>query len=385
VDNWRLTNKEALFEPTQEETTLNDSTLTDSTSTAFLSSDPITRDYYLQNIPFTEEQIAASNAKIDPALFNLGFIYKDKLQNFPKSIVSFESLTTRFPDSRNRLQALYQLHRLYVLTENSEQADYYKNLVIQEYPESDYAKLLIDPEYYKELQAQRNYAATLYTETFEHYEAGHYYTVYSNSTRALREFKEPIELLAKFEYLRALSLGKIEVVDSLKAALDTLVAKYPDSEVVPLALNILNYLKDPTEIQQNIEPEELFDLSLYNFNPKSKQIFAMVVSGPKVNINALKVRISDFNMKYYSLENLSITNILLDKTTHFVMVGNFKTIDNSMKYYNAIMQNDYVFSNLEGDRIEGFVIAQENYPVLYKDKDLDKYLAFFKLNYLEQE
>ena len=37
-----------------------------------------------------------------------------------------------------------------------------------------------------------------------------------------------MELLAKFEYLRALSLGKIEVVDSLKMALDTLVAKYPE-------------------------------------------------------------------------------------------------------------------------------------------------------------
>jgi hypothetical protein len=67
------------------------------------------------------------------------------------------------------------------------------------------------------------------------------------------------------------------------------------------------------------------------------------------------------------------------------MVGNFPTIEKSMSYYNSIMQNDYVFSNLEGDRIEGFVIAQENYPILYKDKDLDKYMAFFRLNYLEKQ
>jgi hypothetical protein len=283
------------------------------------------------------------------------------------------------------LQALYQLYRISLLTENQEKAEFYNTLLLQEYPESDYAKIILDPEYYKELQAQRNYASILYHETFEHYEAGHYYTVYSNSTRALREFKEPIELLAKFEYLRALSLGKIEVTDSLKAALDTLVVKYPDSEVTLLAKNILNYLKDPTEIKQSKEPEEVYDLSLYNFNPKSKQIFALVVSGEKVNINALKIRISDFNMKYYNLDNLSITNILLDKTTHFVMVGNFSTIESSMKYYNAIMQDEYIFSNLEEERFSGFVIAQENYPVLYKDKDLEKYLAFFKLNYLEKK
>jgi hypothetical protein len=244
----------------------------------------------------------------------------------------------------------------------------------------------MDPEYYKELLAQRDYASILYRETFEHFEAGHYYTVYSNSTRALKEFKEPIELLARFEYLRALAIGKIEVVDSLKAALDTLIVHYPNSDVVPLAQEILRVIEDPSEIEgTSAAPEETYDLSLYAFNPKSKQIFALVVTGQKVNINALKIRISDFNIKYYNLDNLSITNILLDKTTHFIMVGNFPTIQKSMNYYNSIMESDYVFSNLEGDRIEGFVIAQENYPILYKDKDLDKYMAFFRLNYLERQ
>jgi tetratricopeptide (TPR) repeat protein len=384
VDNWRLSNKEAIFEVVEEELAAGDSIASDSTAVT-RSNDPKNRNYYLQDIPLSEEQLAASNAKIDMALFNLGFIYKDKLLNYPEATGSFESLITRFPETENRLQALYQLYRLYVLMEDPVQADFYKNLLVQEYPDSDYAKILVDPDYFKQLQEQRNFANILYRETFEHYEAGHYYTVYSNSTRALKEFKEPMELLARFEYLRALSLGKIEVVDSLKAALDSLVVKYPNSEVTPLAQNILDYLKDPAKIEQGIEPEEMFDLSMYNFNPKSKQIFALVISGAKVNVNALKVRISDFNMKYYSIDNLSITNILLDKNTHFVMVGNFKTIESSMKYYNAIMANEYIFSNLEEDKVDGFVIAQENYPVLYKDKDLEKYLAFFKLNYLEKQ
>ena len=384
ADNWRLSNKEAIYEVVEEEFAASDSIASDSTAVA-RSNDPKNRNYYLQDIPLTEEELIASNAKIDLALFNLGFIYKDKLLNYPEATESFESLITRFPETENRLQALYQLYRLYVLMEDPVQAEFYKNLLVQEYPESDYAKILVDPDYFKQLQEQRNFANILYRETFEHYEAGHYYTVYSNSTRALKEFKEPMELLARFEYLRALSLGKIEVVDSLKAALDSLVVKYPNSEVTPLAQNILDYLKDPAKIEQGTEPEQTFDLSMYNFNPKSKQIFALVISGAKVNVNALKVRISDFNMKYYSIDNLSITNILLDKNTHFVMVGNFKTIEGSMKYYNAIMANEYIFSNLEEDNVDGFVIAQENYPVLYKDKDLEKYLAFFKLNYLEKQ
>lgn len=385
-DNWRLSNKEALFEETIEAVAFEgDSLVTDSTGTVLFSNDPKSRDYYLKDVPLTEEKLLASNAKIDPALFKMGFIYKDKLLNYNNAVESFDTLVTRYPDSENRLQSLYQLHRLYVILEDPELAEYYKTLVIREFPDSDYAKLLADPEYFEELLARRNYATILYNETFEHYEEGHYYTVYSNSTRALREFKEPKELLAKFEYLRALSIGKIEVVDSLKTALDTLIARYPNSEVAPMAQNILNYLEDPSDLQEGAEPEQSFDLSLYSFSPQSKQIFALVVSGPKVNINALKIRISDFNKKYYNLENLSITNILLDRSTHFVMVGNFKTIDKSMNYYNAIMQNEYIFSNMENNTVDGFIIAQENYPIFYRDKDLDKYLAFFKQNYLEKQ
>jgi tetratricopeptide (TPR) repeat protein len=386
-DNWRLSNKKTIFDDTEEQLAINvDSTYTDSTGAviAVTSNDPHTREYYLQNVPLTEPQMEASNELIELALFNLGFIYKDKLNNYTKSIESFESLNNRFPDHENLLQSYYQLYRNFVILENQEQADYYKNLIIDQFPDSDYARILLDPEYYKELEAQKNLALTLYQETYDHYEAGHFYTVYSNSTRAFTEFEKPEELLAKFEYLRALSLGKIEVVDSLQSALEQLVIKYPDSEVTPLAQNILDYLKGPIDSTGTaVEPEEVIDVSIYSFNPRSKQIFALVASGPGININALKIRISDFNKKYYSIENISITNLLIDKTTHLVMVGNFNTVDDAMRYYNAIMSNDYVFANMDTEQYDGFVITQENYPILYKDKDLKKYLAFFKQNYLK--
>jgi tetratricopeptide (TPR) repeat protein len=387
-DNWRLSNKESLFEQEEEDLqALNDSTMLGSDSTGVViakSSDPHTVGYYLQNLPFTEEQVLTSNGKIETALYNLGYIYKDKLNNLPVSVETFESLTNRFPETEHRLESLYQLYRLNTILENYEQADYYKNLIVGEYPDSDYAKLITDPEYFKLMQAEQNRALTMYNETWVHYQSGNYYTVYSNSTRALSEFKEPVELLAKFEYLRALSLGKIEVIDSLQVALENMVKKYPTSEVTPLAQNILDYLTGPIDTTSTTEPEVKFDVSMYEFDPKSKQLFALVVNGQKVNINALKVRISDFNIKFYSLDNLSITSILLDKITHFIMVGNFETKKEAMRYYNALMSNEYVFANLDQEQYNGFVLAQENYPVFYKDKDVEKYLAFFKQNYLDQ-
>jgi tetratricopeptide (TPR) repeat protein len=383
-DNWRLSNKQAVFEPKEIELTEESDSLT-TDSTIIVSNNPHDRNYYLQNLPFTEEKIALSDSLIETALYNLGFIYKDKLEDDEKAIETFDTLLARFPDGRYLMEVYYQLNRLYIKKENIEKAEEFKNLLVQKYPDSDYAKLLLDPNYFKELEAQKNMATTLYNETYDHFQSGRYFTVYSNSNRALKEFKGPPEILSKFEYLRALSLGKIEVVDSLQVALEQLVVKYPDSEVTPLAQNILNYLKNPGDTATTKEAEEIIDVSIYAFNPESKQIFALVISDENVNINALKVRISDFNMKNYSLENLSITNILLNSTTHFVMVGNFASIKDAMNYYNAIMANEYVFANLNKEDFSGFAIAQENYPVFYKDKDVKKYLAFFKQNYFADQ
>ncbi len=387
-DNWWLVNKKTLFVPQEEVLAENDSIVSDSTATAKVSNDPHNRDYYLKDLPFTEEQVLASNVLIDSALFELGFIYKDDLENNDRAIESFDTLVTRFPESIHLLQSYYQLFKLYSGIDSIDKAEYYKGLIIQNFPDSDYARLLTDPNYYKELEAEKNRALTLYDETYNYYLTGDYYMVYSNSDRALSTFEKPKEIMAKFEYLRALSLGKIEVTDSLQVALEGLVKKYPDSEITPLAQNILNYLAGPsdtTSATKTKEPEEIYDISIYDFNPNSKQIFAIIVKGENSNINALKVRVSDFNSKNYRLENLSITSILLDMSTNFIMAGNFSTIDKAMAYYNSITTNDYVFANIKKENIRTFIISQENYPVFYRDKDIKKYQAFFNKYYFNNQ
>lgn len=386
-DNWRLSNKQVLFQPDEEVVVAEgDSLVADSTGKVIVSNDKHEPGYYLQDLPFDSTSLATSNLKIEEAYFALGYIYKDKLLNLASSVESFEKLTTRYPETKHLLESWYQLYRVNLTLKNQERAEYYKKLIVEQFPDTDYARLITDPEYFKELEAKRNRAVTLYNETWQQYESGQYYTVYSNSSRALSEFDKPKELMAKFEYLQALSLGKIDVTDSMLVALDSLLIKYPNSEIAPMAQNLLSFWRGPldsTGLQTT--PEKVIDISIYNFNKNSKQIFALIVKQEgNININALKVRISDFNMKYYSLENLSITNILLDKTTHFIMVGNFDNIESSMKYYNAILASDYVFANVDKQSYDGFVITQENYPVLYKDKDLEKYLAFFRQKYLKQ-
>ena len=63
-----------------------------------LVTDPHDPMYYLQQIPFSEEQMAESNAILQEALFNAGIIYKDKLEDFGLAERTLNRLNTQFPD-----------------------------------------------------------------------------------------------------------------------------------------------------------------------------------------------------------------------------------------------------------------------------------------------
>jgi len=88
------------------DTTSTDSTLAKSDSAKVISTDPKNPKTYLQNIPLTPEQIAASDAKIADAMYNLGFIYLDGLMDTTKSIQTFENYPSTLSQSQRPAKSI---------------------------------------------------------------------------------------------------------------------------------------------------------------------------------------------------------------------------------------------------------------------------------------
>jgi len=351
------------------------------------ASNPKKREYYLKDIPLTPEQLDASNQRIVDAYYNAGFIYIDGLKDYKNSIESFESLLTRFPKNDHEVPCCYELYILYGDLDNQPKRDYYRNMILNQFPETDYAKLLINPDYYKEIQKQQSQAAKLYEETWLAFNNQQYYMVLHNSDLAFADYPSDSNLIPRFEYLRALALGKVEVVDSLVAALQGIVLKYPTHEVRPLAINILEYLSKQRNAQGDpmaTDPTQPEDPSakLYTYYPNSIHFYILIVDGSKMDVNALKVKLSDFNNKYFRLENLQVNSLLLDNTREMITVNNFYDALKAVDYYLSIKGSPYVYNKLEnvGD-FSDFVISVENYPVFYKNKDTELYKRFFEKNY----
>ncbi|NTV82713.1 MAG: tetratricopeptide repeat protein [Bacteroidales bacterium] len=389
-DLWRISDKQAIAytEAFEEES---DTTKSDSLMAA--ENNPMARQYYLKDLPFTEDQLAASNNNILEAYYNAGLIYKDGLNDNDKARDAFLSLDGQFPENDHKLIIYYYLYKIYLEAGLTADADYYKNLVITQYPDSDYAKVLADPDYYAKIAEELNKVNILYSDTYKDYKAGLYFQVIAKSDLAFSLYGDTMELAPRFAYLKAISIGKIDVLDSLVSQLTMVIRKYPSSEVKPLAQNLLativkenpeikvesvNLPGDTTNTGAAVEKE-----SPYKVNPVGQHMFMIVADSKEMRLNPFKVKLSDYNQKYYSIEGLTINSLVLDNEHYLITIGNFNNSTKAKDYFDAITLSEYVYADLKPGTFYNFVISTENYPIFFKEKDIGGYTKFFEKNYIK--
>ena len=238
-DNWRLSDKRNIGSGAFDGGwggSGNDDDGNDSIAIAGTNHD---RSFYLQNLPFTVEQKQEAHLQISNALYNVGFIYLDRLSDYPRSIEAYERLDTRYPGNKNELPSWYALYKMYNDLNNVEKADDYKNRILSKYSESSYASFILDPNYYKKLEEESKQASELYSRTYEAYQQGQYYRVRMNAERALELYAADTALAPRFALLDAVSRGRLETVDSMAYALLRVVRNYPNSSIRSYATTLL--------------------------------------------------------------------------------------------------------------------------------------------------
>ncbi|MEI6900132.1 MAG: tetratricopeptide repeat protein, partial [Bacteroidota bacterium] len=389
-DNWFLSNKISMNLPTEEtkDSIINPTDTVGGKKAMAKSNNPKDRKYYLQNIPSTPDQIKESTGKIIDSYYNVGFIYIEGLKDYGKSTESFETLLQRFPDNKYNVATCYELYLLFKEIDNKPKSDYYKNLILTKYPDTDFAKLVSNPNFYKEMQSKSQEMNVLYEDTYKAFQSQQYYMVINNTDQAHVKYPADTTLMPRFDYLKALSLGKIEVIDSLVIAMQRIIVKYPKSPVQPLAQNVLSLLGKQRNSQgQTISSDSITQLpdpglSIYTFDGNAVHFFVLIVNNNKTSVDAMKIKIADFNTKYHESDNLQVNSLLLDNSQEMITVGNFESGDMVMKYFHEINDSKYIFTRLQntGDYFE-FAISTDNYPIFYKNKNIQQYLKFFEKYY----
>jgi tetratricopeptide (TPR) repeat protein len=341
---------------------------------------PKERTYYLADLPLTPEKVKASNARIAQALLNAGGIYRSSLGEPDMAIESFQKLEARFPASPLVVQAWYQLYHLYQELEFFELAQRYKQKITETYPNSDYARLLNDPDYYARLEAEKNEGEVFYQTTYEAFSTGKYDVVKRNKAVAFAKYHDK-DLLGRFEYLNVLAMVKGQSVDTVKAALNRFLIEYDSTRAGEHARGILNYYDEkdrPAGKSTDTTQVQAYVQGIYEYAEKGAHIFVLVLDGNSININEAKILVADHNQLNHSLKQLSISSILLDQDRHIITVSSFATAADVMDYARIIGTDKKISDILSKGKGEMFAISSANYTKFYKRKNLAEYLSFYK-------
>ena len=399
-DNWRRKNKVSanIDEMDQLSEDVNESAVPDAKKKV---ADPKTKEYYLQDIPLTDSLQLVSNELIKSAFFNAGKIYQTDFNNSQKAIETLEELNRRYPGSIFELPAWFDLYQINKQINHDQQADLYKDKITKGYPDSKYAKYLLNPGYFTELEASRLSIEKKYAEAFRLYKAYDF----SNAKRMATEtiaMKPDSSLTPKAKFIELVSEGTTQDKMAFANSLDRYISAYPRASTKEIAIQIRNLLKTNSldDLQQllakgyvneKIVNDELKPLEtknsdefegkfLYDENMFHYYVIAFSHEA-QVDVSRLIYDIANYNLDYYTSTDFDIESVNLNPKTQLVVVRSIPNKEEGLIYFRSIIRKRPVFQSLKGIEYVNFVASSSNYRRIIEDKDYLDYLRFFMKNY----
>lgn len=359
--------------------------------------DPKSREYYLQQLPFTKEDVDASNIIIEDGLYNMAMIYKDKLEDLPLSIEAFEELERRFPDNSHRLDSYYQVYLMALRTGNTALASEYKTKMINAFPNEDYTIAISDPNYEYNIRRMDSVQDSIYEATYNSYLA-------SDTVSVRRNFRDvsakyPLAtLMPKFMFLDALTYVQAGDAEGFKTALKALVEKYPTADVTELAGEMLKgILRGRTLMQGNVtgmtwnlrfglgEDGSLSAAdSARTFTAEPNTPYRMILMYPAgtVDKNQLLFAVAAYNFANFMVKEFDLA---FEEAGPMSMlnISGFTGIEEILQYYKMIYGKDGYAQALDKN-VAILPISEDNYETLMRGKTLEEYINFFAENFGEK-
>jgi TolA-binding protein len=332
-------------------------------------------------LPTTPEAKISSGLKIQEAMFNLGVLYRNKLNNNEATIRILKELLDRFPKNNYEPEAMYFLYIAYTDLGNSSQAGYYKRSIIAKFPGSKFAEVLTNPNYLAELENEEKRLNNYYNEAYNWFVEGSYNRAYDMVQQSKSKFPPQNKYQAKFALLGAMCQGNLEGEEQYKRALREVVGKYPNTEEQSRAREILRLLGDAIAA---LPGNAKGDAERFKDEPDQIHYIVISIEDDSDVLNKAKIAVSNYHMQYHKLDKLRISNLYLGSNDGerfpLLVIRKFENKEAAMKYYLAAKRNqkDFIDGKVE---YAVFPMSQNNYREILRSKSLDGYNDFFNTYY----
>ena len=378
-----------------------DSLATKGTANDSLASDPHNREYYLAQIPFTEEQVAASNDIIKDGLFHAGIIFKDKLGNLKLSEKNLLRLTNNYADFPQLDEAWYHLFLLYSLQGKSDLADNCLSHLKAEFPESQWTILLSDPYFVENSRFGIHIEDSLYAATYTAFKEDRYEEAKANSRLATERF--PLgENQPKFLFINGMSWLNEGNGDSCIVKLKQVVEKYPKSEVTELAGMIIKGVQEGRQLHGGkFDLGDIWsrrDITLTVVDSTKADTLSADRNAPFIFMmvyqpDSLSEKIENgenqllFEMARYNFTNFMVRNFDLqienDGALHRMLISGFLSYDEALQYARKLSTSDELSAIMR--LCHCFIISQPNLALIGSRFSYDDYDEFYQQTFQPME
>ena len=349
-------------------------------------SDPHRPEYYLKDIPFTDEQMTQSNAKLVDGLFNSAIIYKDRMENFPLAERTFQRICIDFPEFDKMSDIYYNMYQLYSRFGYSEEAASYRAKLMEEYPDEEHTKLIADPMFEFKGRYGKQIEDSIYQVTYDAYVADDYDQVIANADYTAKEYPDG-ENRARFMFLSAMSRLSQGDDSRFLTEMKDIVTNYPKSTVSELAGLYVKGLQNGRllasgrmnngsiwERRSYLDSDSIAGDTLFSDEKNCNWMFVVAYERDSINENQLLFEMAQYNFSNFTVRNFDIE---MEKTEgiSLLKVKTFMNYDEAYIYLHRLINNREMAQKMEGLRM--FIISEDNMKKLTRGMSYADYFEFY--------
>ncbi len=404
-DNWRRRNK-TTFSFNDEEAdslmaTMQDSVVVDENGDTVKvdlealkrAEDPHYEEYYLKQIPKTEEEIMAAHEIIQEGLYNLGTILKDKMEDYDAAAFEFNELLERYPDNTYRLDVYYSMYMMFMRNGQEDVAQPYRDMILEQFPDSKYGMAMKDPNYLENLKNMNRDQENMYEAAYASYLANNHGAVHEAYAEMMRKY--PLsKIMPKFMFIDALSYLTEKNHEKFKETLKDMLQRYPQTDITPTASEIVKQLNQgrrleggssnvrgmlwTTRLSNDTTPQALErTFTPFAEDNDKPQVFILLYPIDSVNGNMLLYEVARHNFNSFKVKDYDIEQMNFGDLGLLVVKGmdNFK----EATHYRTVFEQDNTINIPR--QVHYVIISVDNFNLLLNEgRTFEDYF-----NYLEEK
>ena len=404
-DNWRRRNKTTFsFDDEEADSALmaladsviideNGDTVKVDVEALKRAEDPHFEEYYLKQIPKTEEEIQQAHEIIQEGLYNMGTILKDKMEDYNAAAYEYNQLLEHYPDNTYRLDVYYSMYMMFMRNGQVDDAQPYRDSILTLFPESKYGLAMKDPNYLENLKNMNRDQERMYEEAYAKYLANNHNGVHESYAEMMRKY--PLsKIMPKFMWIDALSYLTEKNHDKFKETIKDMLQRYPETDITPVASDIVRQLNQgrrlegggsnirgmlwTTRLSNDTTPQALErTFTPFAEDNDKPQVFILLYPIDSMNSNMLLYEVARHNFNSFQVKDYDIEQMNFGSLGLLVVRGldDFKEAKN----YRTVFEQDQSITIPR--QVHYVIISVDNFNLLLNEgRTFEDYF-----NYLEEK